>query len=174
MREKPIHEVDCKTENFCAVGGVLVQVVVLAHVQHPPRHLLPHVRLHLHLDVLEVVGVDRGVSLLVPQKVLQDPIVFEQDQVAVCLDRGVVEAVRVGGFAGLKLHRFLQFSFVDHLRAEQVTGAAHCGSEKFWRGVLAVRVVGDVPILWGDRQTLRGEQDSIGHPCNFTQLCQAC
>ena len=76
LGQKAIHEVDCKTEDFCAVGGELVQVVVLADVEHPPGHLLPHVRLHLHLDVLELVGVDRGVALLIPQKVLQDSIVL--------------------------------------------------------------------------------------------------
>lgn len=187
MCKEPVHEVDSETEDLGAVGevgAVLGHIGVLAHVQHPLRHLLPHVRLHLHLHKLEVVRVDGAVALLIPQKVLKNPIVLQQDLVTVRLHRGMVEAVRL--WLLLLQDRLLEFPLVDHLGAEEV---ADGGGEELWRGVLAVRVVGDMPGLvncWqplhelrGDGQRLGGEEDSVSHrrnsqPSAATQLCKAC
>ena len=77
--QEAIHVVDGKVEYFS------LALLLLAHLQHPVGHDLPHVGLDLRLDGLEVVVKGRAeeVVFLPVQDVVQDPGVVDQDGISV-------------------------------------------------------------------------------------------
>ena len=78
--EKSVHKVHGQAKDLRLTAQLL------ADLKHPVRHDLPHVGLHLLLDVSEVVGVGGKVPLLALDEVVQDPAVPCQGPVHLCPD----------------------------------------------------------------------------------------